>query len=91
MIERSLMPILRTKRRNNQDFDDIIKEVQRPILGFSAEKLKTQYVTIYTDLNINGSFISLRKSLGITFMVTRNWLYWWKKLTQRKRRWSAKT
>lgn len=40
------------------DFETLLKEV-KDYLGFSAEKLKRNTSQFYTDLNINGSFISL--------------------------------
>ncbi|MGB3161728.1 DNA-directed RNA polymerase subunit delta [Carnobacterium sp.] len=40
------------------DFETLLKEIKE-YLGFSAEKLKNNTSQFYTDLNINGSFISL--------------------------------
>lgn len=40
------------------DFETLLKEI-KAYLGFSAEKLKNKTSQFYTDLNINGSFISL--------------------------------
>ena len=40
------------------DFETLLKEI-KDYLGFTAEKLKKNTSQFYTDLNINGSFISL--------------------------------
>lgn len=40
------------------DFETLLKEI-KAYLGFSAEKMKNKTSQFYTDLNINGSFISL--------------------------------
>lgn len=40
------------------DFETLLKEI-KDYLGFTAEKIKKNTSQFYTDLNINGSFISL--------------------------------
>ncbi|WP_414839523.1 DNA-directed RNA polymerase subunit delta [Carnobacterium sp. TMP28] len=40
------------------DFNVLLKEI-KDYLGFTAEKIKNNTSQFYTDLNINGSFISL--------------------------------
>ena len=40
------------------DFETLLKEI-KDYLGFTAEKIKKSTSQFYTDLNINGSFISL--------------------------------